>query len=64
MAVINSKKASVFIIVIRVQEFSRSLIRSCHQTLKIQSDGKSSREALLFLKNRIKGFQKSLINIL
>ena len=60
----NSKKASVFIIEIRVQGFSRSLIRSCHQTLEIQNDGKSSREALILLKNSIKGFQKSLINIL
>ena len=45
----NSKKASVFIIEIRVQGFSRSLIRSCHQTLEIQSDCKSSREALILL---------------
>ena len=60
----NSKKASVFIIEIRVLGFSRSLIKSCHQTLEIQSDGKSSREALILLKNSIKGFQKSLIKIL
>ena len=40
MAVKNSKKASVFI-EIRVQGFSRSLIKSCHQTFEIQSDDKS-----------------------
>ena len=39
-------------------------MRSCYQTLEIQSDGKSSREALILLKNSIKGFQKLLINIL
>ena len=64
MTVKNSKKASVFIIEIRVQGFSRSLIKSCHQSLEIQSDGKSLREVLILLKNRIKGFQKSLIKIL
>ena len=53
----NSKKASVFIIEIRVQGFSKSLIRSCHQTLEIQSDGKSSREALNLLKIVSKGFR-------
>ena len=44
--------------------FSMSLIRSCHQTLEIQSDSKSSREALILLKNNIMGFQKLLIKIL
>ena len=63
MAVDNSEKASV-LIEIRVQRLSRSLIRFCHQTLEIQSDGKSSREAMILLKNSIKGFQKSLIKIL
>ena len=33
-------------------------------SLEIQSDGKSSREALILLKNSIKWFQKSLIKIL
>ena len=60
----NSKKASVSIIEIRVQGFSRSLIRSCHQILEIQNDGKSSSEAFIVLKNSVNGFQKSLINIL
>ena len=39
-------------------------MRSCHQTLEIKSDGNSSREGLILLKNSIKGFQKSLIKIL
>ena len=63
MAVKNSEKATVFI-EIRVQGFSRSLKKSCHQTFEIQSDDKSLREALILLKNSIKGFQKSLIKIL
>ena len=39
MAVKNSEKASVFI-EIRVKGFSRSLIKSYHQTFEIQSDDK------------------------
>ena len=58
------KKALVFIIEIRVQGFTRLLIRSCHQTFEIQSDGKSKREVLILLENSIKGFQKSMIKIL
>ena len=40
MAVKNSEKALVFIELI-VQGFSTSLIKSCHQTLEIQSGGKN-----------------------
>ena len=41
---------------LKIQKKLRSLsIRSCHQTLEIRNDGKSSRKALFFLRKQYKG---------